>query len=245
MSKSLGNVIEPMEVMSGVTLEAFTRGWRRATYIRGKGSSQKQSEKINLDISRVVGYRRWCDKARSAVRFARSKLGGEYIPPEILALETMPFGCEWILSLLNRAIVKTVASLNSYEFSDATKAVYSWWQQLSEVIIVAIKPYYVGDDIFVPERTAAQFVLWLCLDYGLRMLHPFMPFVSEELWHRFPSLEGVERNESIMTSDYPSPVEVTFGLTETLAIKSSSYSYYNNTLQVQIEVVNMNSFQFD
>ncbi|PKI50479.1 hypothetical protein CRG98_029123 [Punica granatum] len=119
----------------------------------------------------------------------------------------MPFSCKWILSLLNRAIVKTVASLNSYEFSDATKAVYSWWQQLSEVFIVAIKPYYVDKDTFVPERTAAQFVLWLCLDYGLRLLHPFMPFIIEELWQRLPSLEGVERKESIMTSDYPSPVE--------------------------------------
>ncbi|OWM81116.1 hypothetical protein CDL15_Pgr007147 [Punica granatum] len=243
MSKSLGNVIDPMEVMSGVTLEGLHKRLEegnldpRERTIAKTGLARDFPNGIpecGADALRFA-LLSYTTKARSAVRFARSKLGGDCIPPEILALETMPFGCEWILSLLNRAIVKTVASLNSYEFSDATKAVYSWWQQLSEVIIVAIKPYYVGDDIFVPERTAAQFVLWLCLDYGLRMLHPFMPFVSEELWHRFPSLEGVERNESIMTSDYPSPVEVLLSGRDDAPTKCA-FENINEDLNVYIQV---------
>ncbi|PKI54720.1 hypothetical protein CRG98_024920 [Punica granatum] len=178
------------------------------------------------------------DLVQSVVKGLRSlsKLGGDYIPPEILAPETMPFSYKWMLSVLNKAIAKAVASLNTYEFSDATRAVYSWWQQLCDDFIKAIKPYFVDEETFVSERSAAQYVLWVCLENGLRLLHPFMPFITEEPWQRLPSPEGVERKKSIMISDYPSTVEVTFGLTKTLAIKRSSYSCYNNSLQVQIEV---------
>lgn len=187
-----------------------------------------QSDKINLDILRVVGYRQWCNKLWNAVRFAMSKLREDSVPPETLALETMPFSCKWILSVLNRAISKTVSSLNSYEFSDATTAVYSWWQyQFCDVFIEAVKPYFVGDDsLFASERSASRYVLWVCLENGLRLLHPFMPFVTEELWQRLPSPKGVKRRESIMISDYPSPVEVT-SILDILASRISYFTYYD------------------
>lgn len=169
-----------------------------------------QSDKINLDIQRVVGYRQWCNKLWNAVRFAMSKLGDDYVPPSEVFPETLPFVCKWILSVLNKAISKTVSSLNSYEFSDATTAVYSWWQyQFCDVFIEAIKPYFTGEKpAFASERRFSQDTLWLCLETGLRLLHPFMPFVTEELWQRLPSMEGFTRNESIMVCDYPSPVKV-------------------------------------
>ncbi|PSR93401.1 Valine--tRNA ligase [Actinidia chinensis var. chinensis] len=70
----------------------------------------------------------------SAVRFA--------IVPDV-----MPFSCQWILTVLNKTISKTISSLDSYEFSDAVSAVYSWWQfQLCDVFIEAVKPYYASDD---------------------------------------------------------------------------------------------------
>ncbi|OWM81057.1 hypothetical protein CDL15_Pgr007088 [Punica granatum] len=236
MSKSLGNVIDPLEVINGITLEGLHKRLeegnldQRELSIARVGQARDfpngiaecgadalrfalvsytaQSDKINLDILRVVGYRQWCNKLWNAVRFAMSKLGDDYIPPETLAPESMPFSCKWILSVLNKAVSKTVSSLSTYEFSDATTAVYSWWQyQFCDVFIEAIKPYFVREDAFASERTAAQYVLWVCLENGLRLLHPFMPFVTEELWQRLPSPEGVKRKESIMMSDYPSPLE--------------------------------------
>ena len=164
-----------------------------------------------MDIKRVEGYREWCNKLWNAIRFAMTKLGDDYTPPIEIDPASMPFSCKWILSALNKAISKTVASLESYEFSDAATAVYSWWKyQLCDVFIEVIKPYFAGNDPgFASARRSAQDTLWPCLDYGLRLLHPFMPFVTEELWQRLPSKIDSARKESIVISEYPSVVKVT------------------------------------
>lgn len=143
-----------------------------------------------------------------------SKLGDNYAPPAVLAVDSFPSICKWILSVLNKAVAKTVSSFESYRFSDATTAAYSWWQfQLCDVFIEAIKPYFFNDSKeFELARAASRDTLWVCLDTGLRLLHPFMPFVTEELWQRLPQSEGTCRKESIMISEYPSVVEVKFVL---------------------------------
>ncbi|XP_057426797.1 valine--tRNA ligase, mitochondrial 1 isoform X2 [Lotus japonicus] len=238
MSKSLGNVIDPIEVINGISLQGLHKRLEEgnldprelAIAIEGQKkdfptgieecgadalrfalvSYTAQSDKINLDIQRVVGYRQWCNKLWNAVRFAMSKLGDDYIPPANLNPDILPFSCQWILSVLNKTISKTVNSLESSEFSQATTAVYSWWQyQLCDVFIEAIKPYFTaGNDLkYASERRFAQDTLWFCLDNGLRLLHPFMPFVTEELWQRLPSSKECKRAESIMICDYPSTVE--------------------------------------
>ncbi|KAL8036187.1 hypothetical protein ABFS82_12G140100 [Erythranthe guttata] len=237
MSKSDGNVIDPLEVINGITLENLHKrleeGNFHPTELKTAKEGQKkdfpkgipecgadalrfalvsytaQSDKINLDIQRVVGYRQWCNKLWNAIRFAMTKLGDDYTPPAEIVPAGMPFSCKWILSVLNKAISKTVQSLDSCEFSDAATAVYSWWQfQLCDVFIEVIKPYFSGNDpSLASARRYAQDTLWLCLDYGLRLLHPFMPFITEELWQRLPSKKDSLRKQSIVISEYPSTVE--------------------------------------
>ncbi|EEF32012.1 valine--tRNA ligase, mitochondrial 1 [Ricinus communis] len=237
MSKSLGNVIDPLEVINGINLEGLHKRLEEGNLdpnelVTAKDGQKKdfpngiaecgadalrfalvsytaQSDKINLDIQRVVGYRQWCNKLWNAVRFAMSKLDADYSPPLTLHTEALPFSCKWILSALNKAIARTVSAMNSYEFSDAASTVYSWWQyQFCDVFIEAIKPYFVGDNPeYASAKNAAQGTLWVCLDNGLRLLHPFMPFVTEELWQRLPSARDHTRKDSIMISEYPSAVE--------------------------------------
>ncbi|XP_009598164.1 valine--tRNA ligase, mitochondrial 1-like [Nicotiana tomentosiformis] len=237
MSKSLGNVIDPLEVINGIELAGLHKRLKEGNldakeFERAKEGQAKdfpsgipecgadalrfalvsytaQSDKINLDIQRVVGYRQWCNKLWNAIRFAMSKLGEDYTPSTKIVPREMPFSCQWILSALNKAIAKTVSSLESYDFSDAATAVYSWWQfQLCDVFIEVIKPYFAGDNPeFVSARRFAQDTLWLCLDNGLRLLHPFMPFVTEELWQRLPASGNSIKKESIVISDYPSTIE--------------------------------------
>ncbi|XP_059629353.1 valine--tRNA ligase, mitochondrial 1 isoform X2 [Cornus florida] len=237
MSKSLGNVIDPLEVINGISLEGLHKRLEEGNLdpnelkVAKEGqvkdfpngipecgadalrfalvSYTAQSDKINLDIQRVVGYRQWCNKLWNAVRFAMSKLGDDYTPPKNIDPDSLPFSCQWILSVLNKAISKTVSSLDDYEFSDAATAVYSWWQsQLCDVFIEVIKPYFASNDPgFESARSSAQDTLWICLDNGLRLLHPFMPYVTEELWQRLPATKGCMRKESIMICEYPSIVE--------------------------------------
>ncbi|CAK7337835.1 unnamed protein product [Dovyalis caffra] len=208
MSKSLGNVIDPLEVIDGISLEGLHKRLeegnldKKELVVAKAGQKQDfpngiaecgtdalrfalvsytaQSDKINLDIQRVVGYRQWCNKLWNAVRFAMSKFDSDY----------------------------TVSALDSYELSDAASTVYSWWQyQFCDIFIESIKPYFAGDDIAFASESSAQDTLWVCLDSGLRLLHPFMPFVTEELWQRLPPARGHTRKESIMTSEYPSAAE--------------------------------------
>ncbi|KAK9930034.1 hypothetical protein M0R45_027093 [Rubus argutus] len=237
MAKGLGNVIDPLDVINGITLERLherlsegnldhkeldkAREGQLKDFPNGIAecgadalrfcliSYTAQGDKINLDIQRVVGYRQWCNKLWNAVRFALSRLGDNYVPPSNVNPDVLPFSCRWILSVLNEAISKTVMSLKSYEFSDAATAVYAWWQyQLCDIFIETVKPYFSGNDPkFATERGFAQDTLWVCLENGLRLLHPFMPFVTEELWQRLPSPGDYKRAASIMICKYPSIVE--------------------------------------
>jgi valyl-tRNA synthetase len=123
----------------------------------------------------VVEYRRWCNKLWNAVRFAVGKLGDHYSPPATVDVSLMPPICKWILSTLNKATGKTVTALEAYKISDATSAIYSWWQyQLCDVFIEAIKFYFFNDlKEFESARASSRDTLCVCLDTGLRLLHPF------------------------------------------------------------------------
>ncbi|XP_044401811.1 valine--tRNA ligase, mitochondrial 1 isoform X1 [Triticum aestivum] len=264
MSKSLGNVIDPIDVINGITLEGLQKKLEHGNLDQGELEKAKegqkkdfpdgipecgtdalrfalisytsqviliasfphfsdyfyckplvlkflifyQSDKINLDIKRVHGYRQWCNKLWNAIRFAMVKLGDQYTPPATLAVHSMPPICKWILSVLSKAVGKTVSSLEAYKFSDATSSIYFWWQyQLCDVFIEAIKPYFNGSQEFESARCASRDTLWACLDTGLRLLHPFMPYITEELWQRLPQPKEACRKDSIMISEYPSAVQ--------------------------------------
>ena len=98
-----------------------------------------------------------------------SKLVVNYSPPLTLHIETLPFSCKWILSVLNKAISKTVSAMNWLEFSDVASTVYSWWQyQFCDVFIKTIKPYFIGDNpLFACIKNSTQDTLWVCLDNGM------------------------------------------------------------------------------
>lgn len=109
---------------------------------------------------------------------------------------------QWILSRLN----KTATELNNYlearNFQLATQTIYDFWlYQLCDVYIEAMKPLS-GDDAPEDVRRSAQDTLYTALDYGLKMLHPFMPFVTEELWQRLPR-RPEDKTISIALAQFP------------------------------------------
>lgn len=230
MSKTLGNVVDPLDVIHGLPLvdlhqklyegnldekeiakaiagqkkdfprgipECGTDGLRFALCAYSGGGRD-----INLDILRVEGYRKFCNKIFNATKFAMLKLDSTFVPN---ALPT-PTGNEslverWIFHKLNIASTNVNTHLEQRNFMAATTAVYNFWlYELCDVFIEAMKPM-TDPTVSLETRISAQQTLHTCLDYGLRLLHPFMPFVTEELWQRLP--RRINDEPSIMVSRYP------------------------------------------
>ncbi|GAA5976762.1 hypothetical protein JCM11641_000863 [Rhodosporidiobolus odoratus] len=231
MSKSLGNVIDPIDVIEGATLEALHAQLRtgnlaaREVELAEKGQKKdfpngipqcgtdalrfalanysSTGRDINLEILRVEGYRKFCNKLWNATKFAMLKLEGDFVPPQ----SEKPTGKEslvekWILHKLNQAAEKVNAALVDRNFMAATSDAYSFWlYEICDVYIEAIK--LVTDPSYDAEqRRSAQNTLYTVLDNGLRLLHPFMPFVTEELWQRLPR-RPTDKTQSIMLAKFP------------------------------------------
>eukprot|EP01087_Luapelamoeba_hula_P023115 TRINITY_DN844_c1_g1_i2.p1 TRINITY_DN844_c1_g1~~TRINITY_DN844_c1_g1_i2.p1 ORF type:complete len:900 (+),score=163.70 TRINITY_DN844_c1_g1_i2:628-3327(+) len=235
MSKSLGNVIDPIDVTEGIKLEDMQHGLEQgnldlAELAKAKAGQQKdfpkgisecgtdamrfalcaytsQGRDVNLDIDRVVGYRNFCNKIWNATKFALMNLGDHFKPNANAALTGKERPMEkWILSRLSHAIIQADEAWRAYDFSKATTAIHSFWlYELCDVYLEAIKPLMRSGD---PDACrGSQDTLYTCIEMGLRLLHPFMPFVTEELWQRIPRREG-SQEVSIMTCQYPAPAQV-------------------------------------
>ncbi|KAI9462013.1 tRNA synthetases class I-domain-containing protein [Lactarius psammicola] len=231
MSKSLGNVIDPLDVIQGLSLEnlhekLYEGNLDAAEIEKAKLGQKKDFPKgipqcgtdalrfalcaysgggrdINLEILRVEGYRKFCNKIFNATKFAMLKLDESFIPeatPQPTGNETLVE--KWILHKLNIATAETNRHLGERNFMAATNAVYNFWlYELCDVYIEAMKPM-TDPTVSAETRISAQQTLYTCLDHGLRLLHPFMPFVTEELWQRL-SRRPNDVTPSIMVSKYP------------------------------------------
>lgn len=172
-----------------------------------------QARDINLDIKRVVAYRHWCNKLWNAIRFAMMNLppGFKPLAPEEIQVSTLPPASQWILSRLSNATQAITKALDDYLFHEATQRLYAFWQyDLCDVFIELMKPVMALDEAATPGaaalKAATRASLWTCLDWGLRLLHPFMPFVTEELWQRLPKTAEQSSIASIMLAPYPAPI---------------------------------------
>ncbi len=187
MSKSKGNVIDPLTIIEDYGTDAFR--FTLAAFA-AQGRDIKMSEK------RVEGYRHFVNKLWNAARFALMHLnqGYEKINPAHLSLPD-----HWILSRLNRVIEATVDALDTYRFNDAAGELYNFvWHEFCDWYLEAIKPALYGKQ-GEEQKQAALEVLWHTLRDTLILLHPFMPFVTEEIWHKLPGTQG-----SIMKAVFPS-----------------------------------------
>jgi valyl-tRNA synthetase len=238
MSKSLGNVIDPTNVIEGISLdklhESLMGGNLDPAEVEKAKAGQKidfpdgieecgadalrfalvsytaQGRDINLDIKRVVSYRHWCNKLWNAIRFAMMNLGDDFEAADF-SIDSVPYSSKWILSRLSAATKTITSAMYAYDFYSATTAVYAFWQyELCDVFIELAKPLLYGTD--EAAKALTKQVLYVCLESGLRLLHPFMPFVTEELWQRLP---GQSRNlqqegypRSLMVSEFPKPNEL-------------------------------------
>ncbi|KAL0233182.1 hypothetical protein GEMRC1_011927 [Eukaryota sp. GEM-RC1] len=229
MSKTLGNIIDPVDVIYGISLEDLHNKLYEGNIdpkeiqkaIKGQkadfptgipecgadalrltlSSYMSQGRDINLDVNRVVTFRNFGNKLWNATKFVMMNLKTDegsftFNQDYIFDPQGQSLAERWILSKLSFALKEVHDNINRFELGPAALAAHNWW--LHEFCDVFIE---------ISKGSTQQDVLFFCLEAGLRMLHPFMPFITEELWQRLLMLTSEElrqqQPESIMIADFP------------------------------------------
>jgi valyl-tRNA synthetase len=187
MSKSKGNVIDPLHVM-----EEFGTDALRFTL----ASMASPGRDIKLAEERIEGYRNFANKIWNAARFSLMNLDG---PRTATAPLERTFPDRWILSRLNQTIKLVTSELEAYRFDRAANALYQFiWHEYCDWYLELIKPTLQNSAS--SEGPGTRQTLVDTLETTMRLLHPFMPFLTEEIWQTLP-----HQGESIMVQRYPIP----------------------------------------
>ncbi|MBE0599427.1 MAG: valine--tRNA ligase [Desulfuromonadales bacterium] len=190
MSKSKGNVIDPLVVIDEYGADAF-RFTLAAFAAMGRD--------IKLSTDRIAGYRAFANKLWNAARFALMNLEG-FDPAGIdLQRQELSLADAWILTRLAEATQNTTRALEEYRFNEVASVLYSFtWNEFCDWYIELAKDDLYGSDPEAKARTQA--VLFTVLERLLRLLHPVMPFITEEIWQVLP---GSRPTASIMAAPWP------------------------------------------
>ena len=189
MSKSLGNGVDPIEV-----IDQFGADTLRFTLITGNTPGND----IRYREERVEASRNFANKLWNASRFALMNL-------EDFAIDEIDFSSleytladQWMLSRLNKKIKRITDLLEDYQFGQVSQELYDFvWNEFCDWYIELIKPRLYQDEEQAAYQTA-QYVAWYTLNSILKLLHPVMPFITEEIWEHLPGVE-----DSIMVAQWP------------------------------------------
>ncbi len=176
MSKSKGNVIDPLTVIDQYGTDAF-----RFTL----AAFAAQGRDIKLAEERIAGYRNFCNKVWNAARFTLMNLEG--FDPAGISLGDLKLsqGDQWILHRFNETARETNQALAEYRYNEAANGLYQFtWSEFCDWYLELSKQDLYGNDR--ERKSTVQFVLWHTLEQLLRLLHPFMPFITEEIWQALP-----------------------------------------------------------
>jgi valyl-tRNA synthetase len=190
MSKSKGNIIDPLELVDEYGADAL-----RFTL----AAMAAQGRDIKLSMSRVEGYRNFATKLWNAARFADMNACARVAGFNPVAVnETLN---RWIGHEIGRAAREVTAALEVFKFNEAASEVYRFvWNVLCDWYLELAKPVLTGPDGSAKAETRAM-TAW-ALDASLKLLHPFMPFVTEELW-RVTAESGPARKTLLALADWP------------------------------------------
>jgi len=194
-SKTRGNVVDPLDLIDRFGADALRFTLAALTM---PGSDLKLSE------ARTEGYRHFANKIWNASRFALMNLGDRVHITGEVNKEEHSLPDRWIRGRLNRTIREVQKSLEAYKFNEASHILYQFiWHEFCDWYLELIKPYLYQDED-LKRKKLTQETLLKVLDATLRLLHPFMPFVTEEIWQQLPQEKG---NGSIMIAEFPRPEE--------------------------------------
>ncbi len=203
MSKTRGNIIEPLQLIDkyGADAVRFTLS-----------SMAVPGTDIPFSSDRMKGYSAFANKVWNAARFVLMSLrdSDSFVTAETIdALvrqkdRELPLEDLWILHRLNQVSQQISESLDKFRFHEASALIYQFlWHEFCDWYIELVKPILTGKAVSEPEREPRVKILLHAMDFALRLLHPFMPFITEEIWQKLPH-EG----NSIMIQEFPSCREI-------------------------------------
>jgi valyl-tRNA synthetase len=231
MSKSLGNVIDPIDILDGISLDGLHQKLRHGNLAESEVKNAEKYQKksfpqgipeigadalrfslinytqssggdINFDVKTMHGYRKFCNKIYQATKYVLGKLGDDFVPRETGALtgkESLPE--RWILTKMNTAAKQMNQALEEREFGKSTLISHRYlYDELFDVYIENSK--VIISDGTPEEARSAMDTLYTAIESGLRLVSPFMPFLTEELWQRLPRRPG-DNTSSITIAEYP------------------------------------------
>jgi valyl-tRNA synthetase len=227
MSKSKGNVLDPIDLIDGIDLESLvskrTSGMMQPQLAQ---KIEKQTRKdfpdgiqsygtdalrftftalastgrdVKFDMGRIEGYRNFCNKIWNATRYVLQNTEGQMDSGEV----ELSLADRWIVSRLQQVSGEVARHIEAYRFDLASKELYEFiWNDYCDWYIELSKPVIYSDSASAAQKRAARQTLIQVLETMLRLLHPIMPFITEELWQKVAPLAG-QQGETIMLQSYP------------------------------------------
>jgi valyl-tRNA synthetase len=195
MTKSRGNVVDPLEIMEkyGTDAVRFTLAQLAV-----------QGRDLILSDDRLAASRAFANKIWNAARLVIMNLDGAAEPLPAVDVAKLGLAERWILSRLDKAVSEVTKAIDAYEFNSAAMIVYQFiWHEFCDWYIELAKdPLKTGGE----SQAAARYVLVECFDRMLRILHPFMPFISEEIWQALrPYFSTADLSEHLAVAKFPTP----------------------------------------
>ena len=230
MSKSKGNVLDPIDLIDGIDLESLvtkrTSGMMQPQ-LAAKIEKQTRSDfpegiqsfgtdalrftftalastgrDVKFDMGRIEGYRNFCNKIWNATRYVLQNTEGEDTGLDNHNV-AMSLSDRWIVSRLQQVKAEVTRHIQAYRFDLASKELYEFiWNDYCDWYIELSKPVIYSVETSLEQKRAARQTLVSVLESMLRLLHPIMPYITEELWQRVAPLAG-KQGETIMLQPYP------------------------------------------
>lgn len=230
MSKSKGNVLDPIDLIDGIDLESLvakrTRGMMQPQLAKKIEKQTRQEfpdgipsygtdslrftfaalaatgRDVKFDMGRIEGYRNFCNKLWNAARYVFMNTEEQDCGLDGGAIE-LSAADRWILSRLQQTTATVTDAIEGYRFDHAAQAIYEFtWNHYCDWYLELCKPVLNGDNASQAARRGTRRTLVQVLESVLRLTHPIMPFITEEIWQKAAPLAGIS-GDTILTQPYP------------------------------------------